>query len=54
MMHIVLRGSLSFKTAGYKIFTLKKGDAVVHPVKYYLRLIPVHGYMSSDVMTIVL
>ena len=54
MLHIVLRGSYSFKAAGYDVFTLKKGDAVIHPIKCFLRLTPEHGCMHADVLTIIL
>lgn len=54
LVHIVLRGKFSIKAAGFDMITLNKGEAVIHPIKYYLRLIPGHARLFSDVMTIVL
>ena len=52
-MHIVLRGSIIIKAAGYPTVTLQVGEAVVHPIKYYMRLIPPHGLRFRDVLTII-
>ena len=52
-MHIVLRGSIIIKAAGFPPVTLQAGEAVVHPVKYFMRLIPPHGVHFRDVLTII-
>lgn len=54
LVHIVLRGTFEYKVAGHNMFTLKTGDAVVHPLKYYMRLIPMHARSSADVLTIII
>ena len=52
-MHIVLRGSIIIKAAGYPTVTLQVGEAVVHPVKYFMRPTPPHGVKFRDVLTII-
>lgn len=51
-MHVVLRGSMIFKAAGYPPNTLNIGEAIVHPIKYYVRLTPPHGAKFRDILTI--
>eukprot|EP00966_Prymnesium_polylepis_P127831 2955853-Prymnesium_polylepis.2 len=53
-MHIVLRGSAIIKASGFQAITLETGEAVVHPVKYYMRLTPPHGLKFRDVLTIII
>jgi hypothetical protein len=53
-MHIVLRGSAIIKASGFQPITLQTGEAVVHPVKYFMRLTPPHGLKFRDVLTIII
>jgi hypothetical protein len=53
-MHIVLRGSVIIKAAGYPDYSLGMGEAVVHPVKYFVRITPPHGLRFRDVLTIII
>ena len=53
-MHIVLRGSAIIKAAGYPDYSLGVGEAVVHPVKYLVRITPPHGLRFRDVLTIII
>ena len=50
----MLRGKLSIKAAGWPVSIVEKGRAVVHPIKYYIRLIPEHAQQFADVLTIII
>jgi hypothetical protein len=53
-MHIVLRASTIIKAAGYPDYVLGVGEAVVHPIKYVMRITPPHGLKFRDVLTIII
>ena len=54
MVHFVLRGRVQLKGAGFDVVDLVKGEVVVHPIKYHMRLIPSHARNSADVLTMII
>jgi hypothetical protein len=54
MVHVVLRGTFKFKAAGFDEVTANKGDVIVHPIKYYVKLIPRGQWSQCQVLTIII
>lgn len=51
--HIVLRGTISFKAAGFRSIVVSEGETCIHPIKLFVRLVPHYQRHTADVLTIV-